>query len=85
MTSGSGTMEHTPPTWGYGCRPTAWRSFSPEPRHPWPSLWSMDPATAKLAWLPVSFQGVDHAELLVQLLSEVVYLWDAEGLLTVAA
>ena len=36
------------------------------------------------AWRPFQATGADQAELLVALLSEVVYLWDAEARLVVA-
>lgn len=38
----------------------------------------------ELTWLPLSLEGADEADLLVQLLNEAVYLLDAEGLLAVA-
>lgn len=43
------------------------------------------PREGQIAWLPFGASGRDHAELLVALLSEVVYLWDAEASLVVAA
>lgn len=43
------------------------------------------PREGGITWLPFSATGQDQAELLVALLSEVVYLWDAEAMLVVAA
>lgn len=42
------------------------------------------PRDGEIQWLPVELAGADMAELLVQLLNEVVYLAEAEGLLAVA-
>lgn len=42
------------------------------------------PRDGEVAWLPLELTAADHAELLVELLGEVVYRWDGEGLLTVA-
>jgi SHS2 domain-containing protein len=38
----------------------------------------------EITWLPVSLEGQDEADLLVQLLNEAVYRLDGEGLLAVA-
>ncbi|MCF8043608.1 MAG: archease [Desulfarculaceae bacterium] len=84
MTSGSGTMEHTADLGLWVQADSLEELFAGAPAS-LAELMVKGPRDGQLAWLPVSFQGVDHAELLVQLLSEVVYLWDAEGLLTVAA
>ncbi|MEW5913309.1 MAG: archease [Thermodesulfobacteriota bacterium] len=43
------------------------------------------PRQGEPAWRELDLQGGDLAELLVQMLGEVVYLWDAEGLLVAAA
>ncbi|MCF8034971.1 MAG: archease [Desulfarculaceae bacterium] len=43
------------------------------------------PRGGEPAWLPFGASGADQAELLVALLSEVVFLWDAEARLVVAA
>jgi len=43
------------------------------------------PRDGRLSWQPFQAQGLDRAELLVQLLAEVVYQADAEGLLLAAA
>ena len=42
------------------------------------------PRQGELAWLPLALEGADLAELLVQLLNEVVYRLDGESLLAVA-
>lgn len=42
------------------------------------------PRTGDISWLPLTLSASDLAELLVALLNEVVYLWDAESLLVVA-
>lgn len=42
------------------------------------------PREGDISWLPLELSGSDLAELLVALLNEVVYLWDAESLLAVA-
>lgn len=42
------------------------------------------PRAGDISWLPLELSGSDWAELLVALLNEVVYLWDAESLLAVA-
>ncbi|MCB2228910.1 MAG: archease [Desulfarculaceae bacterium] len=43
------------------------------------------PREGRITWLPFRATGNDQTELLVALLSEVVYLWDAEAMLVVAA
>ena len=82
MTSGSGTLEHPADLGLWVQADTLEELFASAPAA-LAELMVTGPRDGELAWLPVSLQGVDHAELLVQLLSEVVYLWDAEGLLTV--
>ncbi|MFH1059908.1 MAG: archease [Pseudomonadota bacterium] len=42
------------------------------------------PRDGELTWLPLELTAGDYAELLVELLGEVVYRWDGEGLLCVA-
>ena len=84
MTSGSGTLEHTADLGLWVQADSLEELFAGAPAA-LAELMVSGSRDGELAWLPVSFQGVDYAELLVQLLSEVVYLWDAEGLLTVAA
>ncbi len=42
------------------------------------------PRDGELTWLPLELQASDQAELLVELLNEVIYLLDGEGLLCVA-
>lgn len=42
------------------------------------------PRDGELTWLPLEIAAGDYPELLVELLGEVVYRWDGEGLLTVA-
>ncbi|BEQ13027.1 archease [Desulfoferula mesophila] len=84
MTRGSGTLEHTADL-GLWVRADSLAGLFAEAPAALAELMVSGPRDGELAWLPVSFTGVDYAELLVQLLSEVVYLWDAEGLLTVAA
>jgi len=42
------------------------------------------PRDGELAWLPLELTGSDHAELLVELLGEVIYRLDGEGLVSVA-
>lgn len=82
MTGGSGTLEHTADLGLWVEADSLEELFASAPAA-LAELMVEGPRDGELAWLPVSFQGVDYAELLVQLLSEVVYLWDAEGLLTV--
>ncbi|MCB2193341.1 MAG: archease [Deltaproteobacteria bacterium] len=84
MGSGSGTLEHTADL-GLWVRAESLEELFAEAPAALAELMVSGPRDGRLEWLPVSFQGVDYPELLVQLLSEVVYLWDAEGLLTVAA
>ncbi|MBU4565435.1 MAG: archease [Desulfarculus sp.] len=84
MSRGSGTMEHTADLGLWVAADSLEELFAGAPAS-LAELMVSGPRDGELAWVPVSFQGVDYAELLVQLLSEVVYLWDAEGLLTVAA
>ncbi|MBI5523067.1 MAG: archease [Desulfarculus sp.] len=47
-------------------------------------LMAAGPRQGDIAWLPVDLEGQDHAELLVELLNEVVYCLDGEGLISVA-
>ena len=42
------------------------------------------PRDGLVDWLPLALEAHDYPELLVELLGEVVYRWDGEGLLTVA-
>ncbi len=42
------------------------------------------PRQGEIQWLPLELEGADPADLLVQLLNEVIYLAEAEGLLAVA-
>jgi len=49
------------------------------------SLMYQGPREAEMQWLSFSTDGIDLADLLVLLLSEVVYQADAEGLLIAAA
>jgi SHS2 domain-containing protein len=83
MTSGSGTLEHTADL-GLWVQADSLEELFADAPVTLAELMVSGPRDGELSWLPLDLQGVDHAELLVQLLSEVVYLWDAEGLLTVA-
>ncbi|MBU2517070.1 MAG: archease [Proteobacteria bacterium] len=83
MTSGSGTLEHTADLGLWVEADSLEELFASAPAV-LAELMVGGPRDGQLAWLPLELQGVDHVELLVQLLSEVVYLWDAEGLITVA-
>ncbi|MBI4798126.1 MAG: archease [Desulfarculus sp.] len=47
-------------------------------------LMTAGPRQGEIAWLPVDLEGRDYAELLVELLNEVVYRLDGEGLISVA-
>lgn len=84
MTSGSGTLEHTADLGLWVAADSLEELFAGAPAY-LAELMVSGPRDGRLTWIPVSVQGMDYAELLVQLLSEVVYLWDAEGLLSVAA
>ena len=47
-------------------------------------LMTKGPRQGDISWLPLELEAGDHAELLVQLLNEVVFRLDGEGLISVA-
>ena len=84
MTDGSGTLEHTADL-GLWVEARGLEELFETAPAALAELMVAGPRQGEVAWLPLSLQGRDYAELLVQLLGEVVFLWDAEGLLVVGA
>ncbi len=84
MTHRSGTLEHTADLglWVEADDLTGLFESAPVALA---ELMVSGPREGEIAWLPFQAQGEGPAELLVELLAEVVYLWDAESRLVVGA
>lgn len=84
MTSQYGTLEHTADL-GLWVEAQSLAELFEAGAPALAQLMVTGPRSGEVAWIPLELQGQDLAELYVQMLSEVVYLWDAEGLLVKAA
>ncbi len=84
MSTTSGTLEHTADLglW-VEARGLAqlFESAAPALAH----LMVSGPRDGQIDWIPVELEAEDLVGLMVQWLGEVLYLWDGEGLLVVAA
>jgi len=84
MTHGSGTLEHTADL-GLWVEADGLAELFESAPVVLAELMVSGPRQGEITWLPFQAQGEGLAELLVGLLGEVVYLWDAESRLVVAA